>query len=161
MKNERKITLIIIATCVLMIIIFTIIFIIRIFSSQVWQVNTAEAAELQETYKAKVSTSTDLYYLMDQGSKLLNGNQPRNALMNFQRATELDKNYRDGWVWLGYAQIQNDDPASAITSLKNAEAIDPIYAQTYELLTIAYEKTGDAEAASNAKEKMQFLTKQK
>ncbi len=81
------------------------------------------------------------------------------ALDCFERATMLDPKWRDGWVWRGYSELKLNLPKEAIVSLKKAEEIDPIYPLTFQLLTIAYQQTGDTAAAKTSQDKLVYLSK--
>jgi predicted Zn-dependent protease len=117
--------------------------------------------QLEKAYAADIASLTDINLLMDLGQKLLYGNQTEAAIINFKRVTELQKNYRDGWLYLGIAELKNNDPFEALKNIQTAEKLDPINALTYQYLAIAYEETGDAGEAQKAKDKMNYLTKTK
>jgi len=81
------------------------------------------------------------------------------ALLSFKKASVLSPLWRDAWVWRGYAELKTNQPKAALTSLKKAENLDPIYPLTYQFLTDAYKLTGDAVSAEKAQEKFVYLSK--
>jgi len=117
--------------------------------------------KLEKTYAAEIESHSDVNALMTSGLQLLRGNQINCAIINFKRVTELEKNYRDGWLYLGIAELQNSDPETALISLQAAEKLDPINPLTYQYLTMAYEQTDDIDSAQKAREKYEYLTKKK
>jgi len=124
-----------------------------------WQsISSANNDALNQQYAQEIESQTNVNSLMDMGYKLLNGNQVEAAILNFQRVTVLEKSYRDGWLYLGIAELKNNQPDVALPNLQTAEKLDPINIQTYEYLIIAYEQTGDKEAAQKALEKYNYLT---
>ena len=115
-----------------------------------------------EYYQNKVNLETDSYKLTRLGRSLLKANQKHTddlAYSALKKSTELDPLWRDGWVWRGYGELKLGQPKEALNSLKKAEAIDPIFPFTYELLSIAYQATGDETSAQFAKEKVEYLEK--
>lgn len=122
-------------------------------------ISSANNNALNKQYAQEIASQTNVNSLMDTGYKLLNGNQVEAAILNFKRATVLEKNYRDGWLYLGIAELKNNQAEEALPNIQTAEKLDPINIQTYQYLIIAYEQTGDKEAARRAQEKLNFLTK--
>lgn len=110
-------------------------------------------------YKAKINLETDPYELGKMGMIFLRTENNDLAYDCFKKSTELDPNWRDGWVWKGYTELKLNEPKMALESLKSAEKIDPIYPLTYQLLVIAYQQTGDTTSASKAQEKLGYLSK--
>ncbi len=118
--------------------------------------------EFIEHYKTKVNLETDPSKLTRLGRSLLKANQKHTddlAHAALVKSTELDSKWRDAWVWRGYGELKLGQPKEALNSLKKAEAIDPIFPFTYELLSIAYQATGDEVSAKFAQEKVEFLSK--
>jgi len=115
--------------------------------------------EFSEYYQTKVNLETDPYKLTRLGRSLLKANQNDLAYSALKKSTELDSKWRDGWVWRGYGELKLSQPKEALNSLKKAEGIDPIFPFTYELLSIAYQATGDETSAQFAKEKVTYLEK--
>ena len=115
--------------------------------------------EFIEHYKTKVNLETDPSKLTKLGRSLLKANQNDLAYSALEKSTELDSKWRDAWVWRGYGELKLGQPKEALNSLKKAEAIDPIFPFTYELLSIAYQATGDEISAKFAKEKVEYLEK--
>lgn len=115
--------------------------------------------EFQKHYQEKIALETDSYELAKMGMTFLKSDENELALECFKRATQMDPNWRDGWVWKGYAELKLNKPQDALTSLKTAEKIDPIYPLTYQLLVLAYQKNGDKENAQSAQAKLVYLSK--
>ena len=109
--------------------------------------------------KEEIISENDAYELCKIGISMDKANEKDLALAAFVRATDLDKKYRDAWVLRGNLELKNDRPEEAITSLKKAEELDPIYPRTYELLATAYTAVGDEEQAKKAQEKWEYLKK--
>jgi len=118
-----------------------------------------ETIELQNNYTQEVLTKTDPYRLVKLGVRQANFGETALALISLQRAVEIDPNYRDGWVYLGYVQIKSNRLGAALESLQKAAELDPINPLTYQLLNEAYKKTGNQEMARQAEEKYQMLSK--
>lgn len=110
-------------------------------------------------YDEYIAQETDPFKLAKYGMGLLQTNDNQTALKCFEKVTELDPEWRDGWIWKGNTQLRLGEPKEALISLKKAEKIDPIYPLTYQLLTIAYQETGDAESAKATQEKLVYLSK--
>ncbi len=115
----------------------------------------------KEQFRQNIASQTDAYTACKMGINFTNAQNDDLALIAFQKATNLDPTYRDGWVWRGYSELKNNQPQDALDSLKKAEAIDPINPRTYELLAIAYNQSGDADNGKKAQEKYEYLTKSK
>lgn len=116
---------------------------------------------MREQLREQIASQTDAYKVCKMGINFTNSHNDDLALFAFQKATDIDPAYRDGWIWRGYGEIENNQPQEAVKSLQTAEAIDPINPRTYELLTIAYSQTDNADAAQKAEEKYEYLTKSK
>ena len=128
---------------------------------------------------------TDLssYELTILGKKMLESNQPEWAIIVLEKASEKDTKYRDAALFTGYAyleiaeKLKNKETNAqinnltmqqfdsetlnqkAIEYLNRAKDIDPIYSQTYELLTIAYQDKGDAQNAELCYNKFKEFSK--
>lgn len=120
---------------------------------------------MEVDFREQIETEKDPYQLCKLGNSFLNSEKTDLALLSFQKATGLDPKYRDAWVLRGYTELKTNPPAGgpeeALKSLKKAEEIDPTYPRTYELLNLAYQQTGDTDAAKKAEEKYQYLLKSK
>ena len=116
-------------------------------------------SDFQNQYRAEISLETDPYVLGKKGMIFLRTDQNELADECFNKATQLDPLWRDGWVWRGYTELKLNEPKEALDSLKKAESIDPIYPLTYQLLVIAYQQTGDTTSAASAQEKLVYLSK--
>ena len=125
----------------------------------------APLADFKDHYENQINRADDAYKVARLGMVFLKTDYSDLSLAAFRKATALDPKWRDGWVWLGYAELKNNPPAGgpqhALESLKTAEKIDPIYPLTYELLATAYQLTGDEQSAKFAREKVTYLSKSK
>lgn len=115
--------------------------------------------DLKNQYRSQINLETDPYEAAKKGMIFLRTENNDLALDCFKKATELDANWRDGWVWRGYTELKLNQPKEALDSLKKAEEIDPIYPLTYQLLVIAYQQTDDTDSAEKAQEKLAYLSK--
>lgn len=129
-----------------------------VYAQELKSINSEHEKQLAD-YKKLIETKTDAYQLTLNGLRYLKKDMPDLALLSLARSTEIDKNYRDGWLALGLAQLESADYKSALSSFQEAEKIDPINAKTYEYLKIAYEKLDQTESAQKAQEKYEYLTR--
>ncbi len=113
----------------------------------------------QKQYQEKINLETDPYELAKMGMVFLRINDNETAFLCFDKASKMDPNWRDAFVWKGYTELKFNKPKDALISLKAAEKIDPIYPLTYQLLVIAYQQTGDSQSAQFAQEKLVYLSK--
>ncbi len=118
-----------------------------------------KARQIEAQFAQSVAKKNNAGELAKSGLRQLNINLPNFALTSLKRATEIQPNYRDGWLALGWVQFKTNDFPAALASFQTAEKLDPINAKTYELLKISYEKLEDAASAGKAAEKYDFLTK--
>ena len=128
-----------------------------LYSQKLIKAYSGPAEELKNSFRAEISEQTDAYGAAKMGTQFAQAQNNDLASLAFQKATDLDPEYRDGWVGRGQAELQNNQPEEALESLKRAEEIDPINPRTYELLAIAYRATDDEEAAKKAEEKWKYL----
>jgi predicted Zn-dependent protease len=157
MRAERIITLIV-AICA----VGAILYIGLRFVRDIMQTNTSSNTQsLQKAYAEEISSQGNVNNLTADAVKLISGNQLECGIINLQRAVTIDPNYRDAWVFLGYAQIKNNDPQNAIKSLSSAQKIDPIDPDTYKYLAIAYTDSGDTVSAKTAQEIYDLLSQKK
>jgi len=157
MKAERLITLIFAIIVVGAILFIAVKFVLEAVTKN--NLSSASAQNLQKAYAEEISSQTDVNKLTTDGIKLVKGNELDCGIINLQRAVTLDPNYRDAWVWLGYAQEKNNQPQEAIVSLNKAAKIDPIHPDTFKYLAIAYTQTGDTALAKQAQDKYDLLNK--
>jgi hypothetical protein len=102
---------------------------------------------ITETYQAKLDRESDVAHLAKVGSNLLKINMPQYAAMNFKRASDLDKNYRDvayGWAYalvqLDQANVINTGHINDVhTALDRVETIDPDYIPALKLKKLVAE----------------------
>ena len=128
-----------------------------LYSQKLIKAYSGPAEELKNSFRAEIAEQTDAYGAAKMGTQFAQAQNNDLASLAFQKATDLDPEYRDGWVGRGQAELQNNQPEEALESLKRAEEIDPINPRTYELLAIAYRATDDEEAAKKAEEKWKYL----
>ncbi len=64
---------------------------------------------------------------------------------------------RDGWVFLGYGYILENQPEQAIDKLNRAKEIDPSHPLTFQLLSRAYQAQGNQSAARETLLKARML----
>lgn len=117
----------------------------------------AEHAQQMALYKQKIDQQTDVNHLTQFATHLLEINLPDLALINMEKATSLDKNYRDGWLGLGLAQFETKDYKNALSSFQEAEKLDPINPPTYKYLSITYQKLEKTDLAKEAQRKYELL----
>lgn len=158
MRIERVTTFVIIIVLAGGIFFLGLRFVLGVGSKNISSVN---AQTLQQAYKEQIDQENDYNKLATDAEKLIKGNQLDCGIINLERAVELEPNFRDAWVLLGYAYLSKDEPQKAIESLKKAEEIDPTHADTFKYLADAYQKTGDEEQAKQAQERYDFLTQKK
>lgn len=115
---------------------------------------------LNADYQHKIDAEKDAYKASRLGMVFLKTDNLELAELAFEKSTNLDANWRDGWIWKGYTELEQGEPQKALDSLKTAEKIDPVYPFTYQLLAKTYELLGNTSAANAANQKMGYLTKQ-
>jgi len=143
----------------LIIAFFGIGLIANIYRANLTEKLSASAREMEASFRTQIASETDAYQAARMGTIFLKTQKDDLALAAFQKATSLDPNFRDGWVWLGYTELKLNQPEEALKSLKKAEELDPINARTYELLAIAYKQNSDEDSAKKAEEKFEYLSK--
>lgn len=115
----------------------------------------------EDQYKVKIAEETDATRAARMGMVFLKTDKDDLAYLAFSKAATLDGNWRDAWIWKGYSELKIDKPQDALTSLKNAEKLDPVYAFTYQLLAQTYELLGNTREADAANQKLGYLTENK
>jgi len=121
--------------------------------------NNPALEDFKDTYTNKINLMDDPNELARMGTIFLKSDFNDLALLSFKKASDLSPNWRDAWVWRGYAELRTNQPKAGLDSLKKAENLDPIYPLTYQFLTDAYKLTGDAVSAEKAQEKFVYLNK--
>jgi len=154
---ESNLVRLIISVALLIIAYFGIQAGAGLYSQKLIKAYSGPAEELKNSFRAEIAEQTDAYGAAKMGTQFAQAQNNDLASLAFQKATDLDPEYRDGWVGRGQAELQNNQPEEALESLKRAEEIDPINPRTYELLAIAYRATDDEEAAKKAEEKWKYL----
>lgn len=122
---------------------------------------------IMQPYQAKIDQESDVAHLAQVGSDLLKINLPQYAAMNFKRASDLDKNYREvayGWA---YALVQLDQ-ANIIrtehiddvhTALDRVEAIDPNYVPALKLKRLVAELENKTDIVQTVDVRLDLLEK--
>ena len=88
--------------------------------------------------------------LLSKAAKLANKPQHDVAIEMLEEAKRRDPQNRDVLLQLGYAYLQANRVADAKATLEAAKLVDPGYPTTYQLLAVAYAKTGDSKNATLA-----------
>lgn len=158
---ENNIVRLIAAVAFLIVAYFAIGVFSGVYTNKLTRNLSGPGNAMKEQLRENIATQTDAYAACKLGVSFIKAQNDDLALLAFQKATDLDPTYRDGWVERGYSELKNNQPQNAVTSLKKAEEIDPINPRTYELLTIAYNQTGDVDNAKKAQEKYDYLLKSK
>ena len=114
--------------------------------------------QMMQQIKDKISKENDAYTLTTKGARAADKN-PELAKIYLDRAVEVNKDYRDAWLWKGYAELKIGSNEQAVNSLETAAQIDPIHTETYKYLAIAYSQVGNEEKSKTANEKYQYLSK--
>ncbi len=117
-------------------------------------------------YREHVQTQKDGILATKRGWQWLKAEDPKRAIIILERARQLEPNYREAAVYLGYAHLQSinkslakpalgswqislspieqhNELAKAKEALKAGERIDPLWPLTNQLLGLTYEKLGD------------------
>lgn len=115
--------------------------------------------DFRKNYQEQINQENDPFKLAKFGRVLLKTGSLDLAWRAFSKTTELDAGWRDGWVARGFAELKLNKTKEALDSLKIAEKIDPINPLTYELLSVVYERIGDAKSSQFAREKFEYLNK--
>lgn len=103
------------------------------------------------------SIPSNPYYSFLTGASFLKMGCENLAILQFEKAAELEPDYRDAWVYLGKTYLQRSDYSKAKESLEKAVEIDPIYPETFYLLSKTYEKLKKPDEAQKALEKAKML----
>ena len=80
------------------------------------------------------------------------------ATAAFKRAVDLDKNYRDGWLHLGYGYLRQEKWPEAADALEKAIALDPLNAASRQLLISAYERTNQPDKVEEQKKILETIS---
>jgi len=81
------------------------------------------------------------------------------AISQFEKATKIDPEYRDAWIYLGKAYFQRtgENLNKAKEALEKAAEIDPVYPEIFALLSKTYEKLEKIDKSKKATEKARML----
>jgi Tfp pilus assembly protein PilF len=91
------------------------------------------------------------------GAAFLKMDYPNLAILQFEKAAELEPDYRDAYVYLGKAYLQINNLNKAKQALEKAAEIDPINPETFYLLSQTYEKLKKPTESQKALEKAKIL----
>ena len=130
-----------------------------IYYNKLYYKLSATARAMDQRFQEQIETETDSYKLCKQGINFYQAGKNELALSAFRKATEIDGGLRDAWVWKGYIELKIEEENNALESLKKAEEIDPTYPLTYQLLSVAYQKTDNDDLSQQAQEKYEYLSK--
>lgn len=112
----------------------------------------------QTFFANQISSESQLYkdlvtklnssYNLDSKKVILAQYLNQNNLPHFgteiaKKVTEKDKNYRDGFLALGYGYLKNHNLELAKTTLLSAIDLDPVHPDTYKILAMAYKDLGE------------------
>ena len=117
------------------------------------------ARAMDQRFQKQIEAETDSLKLCKYGINFYQTGKNDLALSAFTKATVVDGGLRDAWVWKGYIELKIEEENNALESLKKAEEIDPTYPLTYQLLSVAYQKTGNDDSSKQAQEKYEYLSK--
>lgn len=128
---------------------------------QLVQIQKEQEENLRQYFKK--STKNSLELIVAGRKYLLDKNRPDLALFYFERAAEIDPDYRDAHFYLGYSYLKiyenersdrTNGTSKAIERVEHARDAflkakdrDPLYAPTYEFLAYTYGQLGDAQNA--------------
>lgn len=141
---------------------------LRYNASLIRQTNL-EKEEMTNIYKERVEKETDPAKLVRLGVKWIGMENPALAVIALEKATKLEKEYRDANFYLGYARLkkcqspnskcQKKDFQKILEILNKTKDLDPIYAPTWQLLSFTYQILGEDQKAKEAKEKFEMFKK--
>jgi len=105
----------------------------------------------EETFKHEKPEAITYCYIGECYEKLKNFEQ---ALVNYNRAVNIDPNLSDAWIGIGIVLDQQDKLTEGIHYLKKAIEIDKENADYWYVIGDAYQKLGFIEEAENAYKKV-------
>lgn len=139
---------------VILVLIIIIVAIILLVSRTSYQQTTPDNLH-QQILKSIQGESAPR--LVKEGQQLLKHGDADKALIYFEEAASLDRNYRDAWVLAGYAHILKNDYQGALKYLPRAVNLDPVYGFSHYLLYRAYSGLGQPQLAQEQLKKAEEL----
>ena len=144
--------------------------------------NLNSVTKSDETESQREILLSALKKILNLKSSIFNSDNPQNTLLvgtafwqmgydnlaigQFEKATKIDPEYRDAWIYLGKAYLQqsttnNQQSTEALNkaeeALEKAAEIDPVYPETFYLLSQAYEKLKKPDESKQAAKKAVML----
>lgn len=113
-------------------------------------VESEEEQNLRKAFERMINTESEATKKLILGQLL---NQVGESGLAIQKLAELTKDYpkmRDGWVFLGYGYILENQPDQALEALEKAKKLDPAHPLTFQLISRAQEAQGNHSAAREA-----------
>lgn len=106
------------------------------------------AQEILKSYEVFSSTQgSQLIYLKTLIAKNLNqAKEYQLAISLLFQTVQEKKDYRDAWILLGYAYLNQDDTKNAIDALEQAQKLDPHKPETVFFLGLAYQSQSKEKA---------------
>jgi hypothetical protein len=154
----------------LLVVLLVGIWLIRLVANNTYAKQTRDIPSVESivlpAYTQKVSRETDIAKLVNVGNGLLDKNLPIYAATAFNKASDLDPNYRDAAYAWGYAlmQARNGDLSAAElaqvkTAIDRAEIIDPMYVPLLQLKLLVANIEKNTEVAQATESRLKALTK--
>ncbi len=116
-----------------------------------------DCQQIETAFKRMLATNSPATRKLLLGQLL---NQVGESGLATAKLEELISEYpdlRDGYVFLAYGQIQENQTDQAIENLNKAKELDPSYSLTYELLSKAYQSKNETETAKQMQLKANSL----
>lgn len=134
-----------------------------VYARHTKDIPTAESLILP-AYSKKVAGESSVAKLAKVGDALLAKDMAAFAELNFKRASELDKNYRDmayGWAYSllqsRNGKLTDQDFHDLETAIARAEAVDPHYVPLLQLKIRVEEARGNTSEAKLAQQRLDLL----
>lgn len=149
-KHKNLIRIIVYSLCALTLLIFWIISIQKVKSLKKSYVSENQNIEndITNNYQNKFSTldinPLDLGLL---GEKLINSGYTKFGLIAMEESLKRSQDYRDLYLYTAKVYFDQGNYQKAKEKIEQSFNLDPIYAPSYELLALTYQKLGDAENA--------------
>lgn len=111
------------------------------------QLSLSALSDLNDLLKRTIQQENELYKKTLTAHALLQEDFPYLAQPLLQQVLNEKPDYRDARVLLGATFLKMGEYEKALTELNTAAEIDPIYAETFELLGKTYQALGNEEKA--------------
>ncbi len=112
--------------------------------------NNGEASVSNAGPLSKEALNSRLFAWNDFGIALLSEGDLSGALQAFERVTQIDPGYADGWINLARVYLSEGDYDNAILSLERANSVKPDYYKTTYFRGLYHKLNGDYSAAISA-----------